>query len=100
MGEKKGSTVKIQYPFNSAACLEVQLPNGNWYRVTPNEFRSYNLPRRTSQVIKGEYLTEVYDGPTYLYGTNTIADLEKKGLIFPNDVDPRQITEKRSYGRI
>jgi hypothetical protein len=103
MSEKKGNTGKLKYPFNTAAGLEVQLPNGNWYRVTCREFRSFTYPRRISQPKGKEYVTEIYEGPVYLYGTNTIVNVnkvEKKGLLFPNDVDPRQIKETRAFGRI
>jgi hypothetical protein len=103
MSEKRGATIKLEYPFNSAGCLEVQLPNGNWYRVTCREFRSFTYPRRISQNKGKEYITEIYEGPTYLYGTNTIVNLdkvEKRGLLFPNDVDPRKIKDTRAFGRI
>ncbi len=102
MSEKRGATIKLEYPFNSAGCLEVQLPNGNWYRVTCREFRSFTYPRRISQNKGKEYVTEIYEGPTYLYGTNTIVNLdkvEKRGLLFPNDVDPRKIKDTRAFGR-
>lgn len=103
MSEKRGATIKLEYPFNSAGCLEVQLPNGNWYRITCREFRSYTYPRRISQNKGKEYVTEIYEGPVYLYGTNTIVNLdkvEKRGLLFPNDVDPRKIKDTRAFGRI
>jgi len=103
MSEKRGATEKLEYPFNTAACLEVKLPNDKWYRITAREFRSYTYPRRISQKIKNNYITEEYIGPTYLYGTNIIVDLNKlnkQGLLFPNDVDPRQIKETRAFGRL
>ena len=103
MSEKRGSTVKLETPFNTAACLEVQLPNGNWYRITSNEFRSYTYPRRISQIKEKKYITEEYIGPTYLFGTNIIIDLnkiDKRGLLFPNDVDPRNIKDTRTFGRL
>jgi hypothetical protein len=103
MAEKKGNTGKLKYPFNTAACLEIQLPNMKWYRVTCNEFRSHNSPRRISQMKNNKYITEEYIGPIYLFGTNTVADLNKinkKGILFPNDIDPRQIKETRAFGRL
>ena len=102
MAEKKGATEKLKYPFNDAGCLEVQLPNGVWYRITPREFRSYTYPRRISYMNEGKHTTELYEGPVYLYGTNIIVnpeEIEKQGLIFPNEVDPRKIKEKRAFGR-
>ena len=103
MSEKRGATVKLEYPFNPSACFEVQLPNGNWYRVTGNEFRSYTYPRRISQMKEKEYVTEEYFGPVYLFGTNitvNLAKTKKQGLLFPNDVDPRKIKDTRTFGRI
>ena len=102
MSEKKGATIKLEYPFNSTGYLEVQLPNENWYRITCREFRSYTYPRRISQIKDKEYVTEIYEGPTYLYGTNIVVNLnkvKKQGLLYPNDVDPRQIKETRAFGR-
>lgn len=102
MSEKKGGLEKLVYPFNSASCLEVQMPNTKWYRITPREFRSYTYPRRISQLKNKEYVTEIYEGPVYLYGTNTIVNLnkvKKEGLLFPNDVDPRKIKDNRAFGR-
>ena len=72
MGEKRGSTEKMLYDFNAAACLEVQLPNENWYRITSREFRSYSYPRRIL-VGKVQYI---------------------------NDVDPRTLIQNnKKYGR-
>ena len=44
MSEKKGLTVKMSYDFETAANLEVYLPESTygWYRVTSREFRSFN----------------------------------------------------------
>ena len=100
----KKNTKKLKYPFNTAGCLEVQLPNMKWYRVTCNEFRSYSYPRRISEYKEKKYIIEEYIGPVYLFGTNIIVDLKKinkQGLIFPNDVDPRQqIKDTRPFGRL
>ena len=103
MAEKKGGTEKLDYPFNSAGCLEVQLPNGKWYRITPREFRSYTYPRRISYLVNGEYITEMYEGPTYLFETNKVVklnEIKKQGLLFSNDVDPRKINDTRTFGRL
>lgn len=103
MSEKKGNTINLEYPFDTAGCLEVQMLNGKWYRITAREFRSYTYPRRISHDVKGKYIMEKYEGPVYLYGTNIVVNLnkiEKEGLLFPNDVDPRQIKEKRPFGRL
>ena len=65
MSEKKGFTGQLKYDFITAANLEVYMPNTTygWYRVTSKEFRSFNGERR----INGT----PYDGPVYLFGTNT-----------------------------
>ena len=67
--EKTGNTEKIKYDFETAANLEVFMPNLNgWYRVTSREFRSFNGKRRINNVE--------YNGDVYLYGTNKLADLK------------------------
>jgi hypothetical protein len=66
--EKTGNTEKLKYNFETAANLEVFMPNLNdWYRVTAREFRSFNGKRRINNV---EYI-----GDVYLYGTNKLIDL-------------------------
>jgi hypothetical protein len=102
MAEKKGYTVTLEYPFNTAACLEVQITNGTWCRITCKEFRSHTYPRRISQEKNKEYITEMYEGPIYLYGTNIMInpdETEKKGILYPNDVDPRT-SKKGELGRL
>lgn len=98
MSEKRGNTEKLIYDFNAAACLEVQLPNGNWYRITSREFRSYTYPRRI--LVNGEY--EAYEGPVYLYGTNIrVKEPTKQGLLYVNDIDPRTLVKSnKQYGRL
>lgn len=99
MSEKRGSTEKMLYDFNTAACLEVQLPNGNWYRITSREFRSYSYPRRI--LVGNEY--QMYEGPVYLYGTNIkVKEISNPGMHYLNDVDPRELLKKnnRKYGRL
>lgn len=101
MSEKRGNTIKLEYPFNTAGCLEVQMPSGKWYRITAREFRSFTYPRRISHNINGKYTTEPYEGPVYLFGTNVVINpitTNKQGLLFPNDVDPRQSKERRFIG--
>ena len=46
MTEKKGFTGKLKYDFPTQKCLEVKLSNGKWYRVTANDFRSFDTERR------------------------------------------------------
>ena len=89
MAEKRGNTGKLNYDFNQAANLEVQI-NDVWYRVTPREFRSFSGPRRINEAQ--------YIGPTYLFGTNQITtEFPKVGIMFVNDVDPRVKSTKKYY---
>ena len=69
--EKKGFTGKMTYDFETAADLEVRLPNSTyeWYRVTSREFRSFNGERRINGVE--------YNGPVYLFNTNKRANKSK-----------------------
>jgi hypothetical protein len=99
MSEKEGQTEKLIYDFNTANCCEVQLPNEEWYRVTPREFRSSSRPRRILK--KQEY--EEYIGPIYYYGTNQkVKDnqIYKIGLLFINEIDTRNSSTNKKYGRI
>lgn len=70
-----GYTPKIKYDFNTATNLEVQLKNGEWYRVTPCDFRSFCGPRR----INGE----VYEGNIYYKQTNDIVTDPKPYINYP-----------------
>lgn len=79
MAEKTGATVKKLYDFNTSGVLEVDI-KGNWYRVTSNEFRSFDGNRRITEPIKqpglGESMFDVpmhtydYNGPVYVLLTN------------------------------
>ena len=61
--EKTGNTEKLKYDFNTAANLELFIPNLNdWYRVTSREFRSFTGKRRIHNVE--------YDGPVYVFNSN------------------------------
>ena len=67
MGEKKGNTEKLKYNFETAANLEIFIPNlERYHRVTSREFRSFNGKRRINNIE--------YKGPVYLYGTNKRAN--------------------------
>jgi hypothetical protein len=91
MAEKRGNTGKLHYNFNQSGNLEVEI-DGMWYRVTPRDFRSFNGTRRISG--------ELYDGPTYLYGTNQIVEtLDKVGIVHVDNTDPRNKLSKRHYER-
>lgn len=87
MGEKRGETVKLQYDFNTAGCLEI-CRDDKWYRVTSKDFRSYNGKRRITEqtvVIHGNVNvpTKTYDyyGPVYQYGTNNIVEYTESGSL-------------------
>ena len=90
MSEKKGNLIKLKYDFNESLCCEIK--NGDsWARVTAREFRSWNGKRRILNVQNpNKSYYEEYNGPIYYYGTNQISKkLEKIGLSFANDTDPR-----------
>lgn len=85
MAEKTGGTGKMKFDFTTHAVCEVQI-KGNWYRTTAQEFRSFDgkrqltLPERQPaqgalhEFLKGSPLrmiTEDYNGPVYIYGSNT-----------------------------
>lgn len=77
--EKTGNTAKKLYDFNTAGVLEVCI-KGNWYRVTSNEFRSFDGKRRITEPIKqpglGDSMFDVpmhtyeYNGPVYIVQSN------------------------------
>jgi hypothetical protein len=103
MAEKQGQTEKLIYDFNTARSCEVQLPNGEWYRVTPREFRSNARPRRIQEVFGSELVVQEYSGPIYFYNTNKIVkenQIYKNGLLFIDQIDPRNSSTNNPYGRI
>jgi hypothetical protein len=79
MAEKTGHTAKKLNDFNTAGVLEVCIKE-NWYRVTSNEFRSFDGNRRITEPIKqpgiGESMINIpmktydYNGPVYVLLTN------------------------------
>jgi hypothetical protein len=91
MAEKRGHTGKLKYDFNQANNLEIQMGE-TWYRVTPRDFRSFNAPRRITEIE--------YNGPIYLWDTNTIVKEPKLiGVQHIDDVDPRKKLNKRENER-
>ena len=80
MAEKTGATAKKIYDFNTSGVLEVCIKD-NWYRVTSNEFRSFDGKRRITEPVKqpglGESFSDIkfrtyeYNGPVYILQTNT-----------------------------
>ena len=80
MAEKTGATAKKVYDFNTSGVLEVCIKD-NWYRVTSNEFRSFDGKRRITEPIKQpglrdsfsdvKFRTYDYNGPVYILQTNT-----------------------------
>jgi hypothetical protein len=84
MGEKRGFTGKLKFDFDPTAVLEVSYSdNDRWFRVTAETFRSFDGLRRVlnwTPVKRGmhsETIITQYDGPLYLWGTNT--EVEKAG---------------------
>jgi hypothetical protein len=103
MAEKQGQTEKLIYDFNTARCCEVQLLNGEWHRVTPREFRSNSRPRRTQEIHDSKLVVQEYNGPIYFYNTNKIVkedQMYRIGLLFIDQVDMRNSSTDKKYGRI
>jgi hypothetical protein len=94
MAEKKGFTGKLKYDFPTQKCLEVKLKD-KWYRVTSNDFRSFDTERRFGV---GED-TEPYNGAIYYFGTNKIAPQENTGKIIYHPEHPRRETLLRPHER-
>ncbi len=103
MAEKQGQTEKLIYDFNTARSCEVQLPNGEWYRVTPREFRSNARPRRIQEIHGLELVAQEYNGPIYFYNTNKKVkedQIYKNGLLFIHETDTRDSSTRKPYGRV
>ena len=70
---KRKQWLKLKRPFNDAANLEVYL-NGNWHRVTGNDFRAWSGKRRITEhhITRDKHKTEQYEyeGPVYARDTN------------------------------
>jgi len=108
MSEKTGHVIKLTFPFNEARCLEIYHPKlEDWFRVTANEFRSYNAKRRIHQ-FRGKLGTgeresyiEEYKGPTYIFDSNKKVNTTKLpfGIVFQNNKDPRTF-QRRPYEQI
>ena len=56
--------LKLKYPFNTAANLEIEYVPNRWARVTCNQFRCFLGPRRINK--------EHYEGPVFYERTNFI----------------------------
>lgn len=103
MVEKQGQTEKLIYDFSTTACCEVQLPNGDWCRITPREFRSCNRRRRLSYLDNDVYIIKEYNGDLYYFNTNILvneSDIIKEGIQFIGGVDLRNSSTGKSFGRI
>lgn len=74
MAEKQGFTGDLKYDFDISSHMEVYLSKlKKWYRVTPNDFRSFDGKRR----INGE----IYEGPLFQYKTNNIVPMNNTNQI-------------------
>lgn len=94
MAEKKGFTGKLKYDFPTQKCLEVKLKD-KWYRVTPNEFRSFDTERR---IGVGDDM-EPYNDIIYYYGTNKVAPQENTGKVSYHPQHPRREVLLRPHER-
>ena len=90
MAEKRGETVKLVNPFNTAGCLEIFNEKLNeWYRVTARDFRSFDGKRRITEPTEIELgnvdvpmTTYEYKGPVYVYGSNDeVLDCTGEGVM-------------------
>lgn len=105
MAEKRGETVKLEYDFNTAGCLEVYMKEPDaWYRATSREFRSFNGPRRITEPqyveksnVNVPMVTYEYYGPVYQFGTNNIIAYSDTGSLAKNEIweRARRISENR-----
>lgn len=79
----KKKKLKLIFDFDVSKNLEVFHQKLNdWFRVTAEEFRSWNGKRRINN--------QEYEGLVYIYETNKVAsDLSKSGIIFVDGSDPR-----------
>jgi len=100
MSEKTGKTVKIVYPFPTHRCLEIKHHNtGNWYRVTPREFRSWQGERRIYLFDENNNpYYEDYYGPVYAYESNIVVKDAEPGFVYLHNIDPRP-SRKTVFGR-
>ena len=101
MAEKKGFPGKIKYDFNEARCCEIEYKPGKWGRVTGREFRSFNGNRRILNIDNPDNVFyEDYNGPVYLFETNTISKCDISGMQYLNNIDPRDKYRKQGKWRI
>ncbi len=90
-----GRSLKLTYPYNTSANLEVEYQPNKWARVTPLAFRSFTGNRR----IDGNS----YDGPLYYEGTNTLYETQKQEAIRVIGIEElnekKRIEQRRKYQR-
>lgn len=74
---KRGNLIRssLIWDFDSSNACYVQLPSGTWVQVTPNDFRSFDGPRKLVGSVLGKDrvsrpFERFYDGPVYGHGTN------------------------------
>lgn len=96
MAKKRKYTGNLLCDFPTHAVLEVLIKD-KWYRVTSNDFRSFNGSRRITTTIQPaqaadfsncEKTTVNYVGPVYLHGTNIEASPSSDTVegIVPSDL--------------
>lgn len=99
MGEKRGSTAKIIYDFPTEQECQVQIKD-KWYRATPKDFRSWGSGRRIIHSIKGELVTEEYNGPLYYWNTNIICKEPVDGFVQYISSMPRQSIRRATENKL
>lgn len=94
MAEKRGSTEKLKFPFNTSGVLEVYMPSmQDWYRVSAKDFRSFDGKRRITEPIgiehKNVYVdmhTYEYDGPIFMFETNVEVLPNNEGKLVTSEI--------------
>jgi|TARA_R110000822_G_scaffold297850_1_gene420535 hypothetical protein len=108
MAEKTGHLVKLKHEFPTEAVLEVSI-KGNWYRTSSKDFRSFDGPRRYTKPIKqpglGDSMFDVpmetisYNGPVYMYDTNSEVDTINEEKIVTSPYWEQGCTNSNNRGK-
>jgi len=95
MAEKRGWTDKSIYDFNPSAFLEILL-NEQWFRVTCEDFRSFDGPRRITHWKDREKICSDYYGPVYFHRTNKKADPINSNTILYISTDLNRVQKLKN----
>jgi len=95
MAEKRGWTDKSIYDFNPSAFLEILL-NEQWFRVTCEDFRSFDGPRRITHWKDREKICSDYYGPVYFHRTNKKANPTNSNTILYISTDLNKVQKLKN----